>query len=203
MLAGLATTRRLAAGGSFLCGVREVMVGSVLVLNQNFEPLNITSWRRAMGMITLGKASVIEEDSEWIATSTKVYRMPSVVRLSHLVRRPMPELKLSRRGVLTRDNLTCQYCGRQSRSLTLDHVVPRERGGPHPWTNLVACCSECNHKKGNHAPEDVGMTLTHPPERPKLIPYLNYSVFRAAIQHKQWRDYLRPFAPHLAEDVQA
>jgi 5-methylcytosine-specific restriction endonuclease McrA len=176
------------------------MLGSVLVLNQNFEPLNITSWRRAMAMILLGKALVIEEDSEWITTVTRVLRMPSVVRLNHLVRRPMPELKLSRRGILTRDNFTCQYCGRQSRSLTIDHVTPRERGGPHTWTNLVACCSDCNHRKGNRMPNDVGMSLLRQPERPRLIPYLNYSVFRAAVQHDQWRDYLKPFAPHLVED---
>lgn len=176
------------------------MGGHVLVLNQNYEPLNITSWRRAMSLIVVGKATVIEEDSDFITTPSRRYRMPSVVRLSHLIRRPLPELKLSRRGILTRDRFACQYCGKESKTLTIDHVVPRERGGAHTWENLVACCSECNHKKGNRTPEESHMALRHAPQRPRLIPYLSYSTFRAAVREEQWRDYLEPFAPHLLEN---
>ena len=176
------------------------MPGQVLVLNQNYEPLNVTNWRRAMVLLVTGKAIVLEEDSEYITTPTQRIRMPSVVRLRYLVRRPLPELKLSRRGILTRDNYTCQYCGKQSRALTIDHVIPRERGGKHTWDNLVACCAECNHKKGNRTPEEAGMKLRRKPERPRFIPYLSYSTFRAAIKNPQWRDYLEPFAPHLLAD---
>jgi 5-methylcytosine-specific restriction endonuclease McrA len=175
------------------------MKGQALVLNQNYEPLNITSWRRAIALIVTGKAVVLEEDSEYITTPTRRFRMPSVVRLRYLVRRPLPELKLSRHAILTRDNYTCQYCGRQTRTLTIDHVIPREQGGTHTWENLVACCPDCNHKKGNRSPQAAGMQLRRPPQRPRLIPYLSYSTFRAALRHKQWRDYLEPFAPHLLD----
>jgi 5-methylcytosine-specific restriction endonuclease McrA len=175
------------------------MFGYVLVLNQNYEPLNVTSWRRAICLVVKGKAVVIEEDSEHIKTPSRSIRMPSVVRLSYLVRRPLPELKLSRKAILTRDDYTCQYCGCKSRHLTIDHVVPRERGGEHTWENLVACCPECNHQKGNRTPQQAGMKLIRQPRRPRFIPYLGYPTFRAAMRHQPWRDYLEPFAPHLAD----
>jgi len=173
------------------------MVCHVLVLNQNYEPLNVTSWRRAVCLVVVGKAVVVEEDSQYISTPSMMIRMPSVVRLCYLVRRPLPELKLSRKGVLTRDDYTCQYCGARGRDLTIDHVIPRERGGLHTWENLVACCPECNHQKGNRTPQQAGMRLLRQPERPRFIPYLGYSTFCAALRHEQWRDYLEPFAPHL------
>ncbi len=175
------------------------MTGQVLVLNQNYEPLNITSWRRAITLVLLRKAEVVEEDSEIIATPSRAFRMPSVIRLQYLVKRPLPELKLSRRGVLARDNYTCQYCGKQSRNLTIDHVIPREQGGETTWENLVACCPECNHKKGNRTPEQAGMKLLRKPSKPRFIPYLSYSVFRAALRNEIWRDYLEPYAPHLLD----
>lgn len=176
------------------------MAGQVLVLNQNYEPLNVTTWRRAMSLVVVGKAKVVEEDSEYITTPTRRYRMPSVVRLNYLVRRPLPELKLSRRGILARDGFRCQYCGRESRTLTIDHVIPREQGGLHTWENLVACCPECNHKKGNRTPEQVNLKLLRRPQKPRLIPYLSYSTFRAALSNAKWRDYLEPFAPHLLDN---
>lgn len=175
------------------------MPGQVLVLNQNYEPLNVTTWRRAITLVVLGKATVVEEDSQYITTPTRVFRMPSVVRLSYLVRRPLPELRLSRRAILVRDNYTCQYCGKQARDLTIDHVIPRERGGAHTWDNLVACCQRCNLKKGNRTPQQAGMKLLRKPQRPRFIPYLSYSTFRAALQNRQWRDYLEPFAPQLLD----
>ncbi len=177
----------------------HTMSGQVLVLNQNYEPLNVTSWRRAITLVVLGKAVVVEEDSQYITTPSTAIRMPSVVRLSYLVKRPLPELKLSRRGILTRDNYTCQYCGKRTRNLTIDHVIPRERGGKHTWENLVACCPECNHKKGNRTPQQAGMKLLRKPQKPRFIPYLSYSTFRAALRNRQWRDYLEPFAPQLLD----
>ncbi len=175
------------------------MSGHVLVLNQNYEPLNVTSWRRAICLVVKGKAVVIAEHSDYITTPSTAIPMPSVVRLSYLVRRPLPELRLSRKGVFTRDDYTCQYCGHRTRHLTIDHVVPREHGGGHTWENLVACCPDCNHKKGNRTPQQAGMKLLRQPQRPRFIPYLGYPIFRAALRHEPWRDYLEPFAPQLLD----
>jgi 5-methylcytosine-specific restriction endonuclease McrA len=101
---------------------------------------------------------------------------------------------------VARDAYTCQYCGRKGKDLTLDHVLPKERGGAHTWENLVACCTECNNKKGNLTPHDAGLTLRVQPRRPRFIPYLSYATFTSAMRRQVWRDYLEPFAPHLMVD---
>ena len=104
---------------------------------------------------------MIEYDHQVIRTPRTEYRAPSVIRLQHLIRRPRPRVKLSRREVFARDRHTCQYCGRQSHDLTLDHVVPRHRGGGHTWENLVAACKPCNHRKGGKTLEEARLRL-HP-----------------------------------------
>ena len=124
------------------------MDGVVLVLNQNYEPLNVCNLPRAFRLLFGERAEVIEYDHQVIRTPRTEYRAPSVIRLQHLIRRPRPRVKLSRREVFVRDHHTCQYCGRQSHDLTLDHVVPRHRGGGHTWDNLVTACKPCNHRKG-------------------------------------------------------
>ena len=124
------------------------MDGVVLVLNQNYEPLNVCNLPRAFRLVFGEKAEVIEYDHQVIRTPRTEYRAPSVIRLQYQIRRPRPRVKLSRREVFARDRHTCQYCGRQSHDLTLDHIVPRHRGGGHTWENLVAACKPCNHRKG-------------------------------------------------------
>jgi len=172
--------------------------GRVLVLNQNFEPLNVCSWQRAIALICVGKAIAIEHDGRMLRAATTQMRLPTVVRLNYHVRRPLPEIKISRSSIMARDAYTCQYCGKHGKDLTLDHIQPKERGGGHTWENLVACCTTCNNKKGNRAPHEVGMALRTQPRRPRFIPYLSYATFTAALKHAKWRDYLEPFAPHLA-----
>lgn len=173
------------------------MRGEVLVLNQNYEPLNICRWQRAVTMLYLGKALPLAHDSREIHSPTTSIRLPTVVRLSEHVKRPLPQVKLSRSSVMARDDHTCQYCGKRTKPLTVDHVIPKERGGKHTWDNVVACCVRCNGKKGNRTPREAGMTLVRPPARPRFIPYLSYSTFTWALRNEAWRDYLEPFAPHL------
>ena len=175
------------------------MNGQVLVLNQNYEPLNVCSWRRAVALLCLGKAIVLEHDAQTVRAPSQELRLPTVVRLAHPIRRPMPELKLSRRAILARDANTCQYCGHSSRDLTLDHIIPRRKGGPASWDNLVACCDKCNNKKGDKTLKEANMTLLRKPHRPRFIPYLSYATFAAAAKKPEWHDYLEPFAPHLVE----
>ncbi len=173
------------------------MSGRVLVLNQNYEPLNVCGWQRAVSMVYVGKAIVVENDSEVLHSPSMEMPLPTVVKLAYHVKRPLPRLKLSRQNLLARDKHACQYCGRRSKDLTIDHVIPRERGGAHSWENLVACCIRCNNKKSNRTPREAGMTLIKLPKRPKFIPYLSYATFTAALKQHAWRDYLEPFAPHL------
>jgi 5-methylcytosine-specific restriction endonuclease McrA len=149
---------------------------SVLVLNQNYEPLNVCNARRAVVLVLNGKAEVLEQNHREIRTPTAVYHCPSVIRLVYLIRRPRPVVKLSRREVFLRDNHTCQYCGLQTKELTLDHVVPKHRGGKHTWENLVSACKPCNHRKGGKTLEESHMTLRRKPQPPRVGPY--YAVYR-------------------------
>jgi 5-methylcytosine-specific restriction endonuclease McrA len=167
----------------------------VLVLNLNYEPLNICSFRRALGMLVLQKATVVETNGEVIHSERMAIPMPSVVRLNYQVRRPVPELRLSRRSVLARDQFTCQYCGRRTPPLTIDHVVPRGRGGAHSWENLVCSCIQCNNRKGNRTLAEAGLQLIRRPRRPRFVPYISYSSFTRALQIDEWQPYLEPFAP--------
>ena len=121
----------------------------VLVLNASYEPLNITSWRRAVVLIIKGKAERIEQREEHIYPD---FPLPSVIRLRHYVRIPYKEIPLTRRNLLHRDNNTCQYCGQSGESLTLDHVIPRSRGGGDSWENIVSACVRCNVRKGSRTP---------------------------------------------------
>lgn len=146
------------------------MQGHVLVLNHNYEPLNVCSIRRALGLIFGGKAEVLVDNHRLIHSVSMTFECPSVIRLQYLVRRPLPQVRLTRREVFRRDAYTCQYCGQQAAHLTLDHVVPRHRGGLHTWENLVTACIRCNRRKGGRTVEEAGMRLLQPPARPRASP---------------------------------
>lgn len=178
---------------------------AVLVLNDNYQPLNVTNVRRALGMLCLGRAHTVEADSKVFHSEHLTIEMPTVVRLNRHVRRPTPVLRVSRKSVFARDQHTCQYCGNRNVPLTIDHVVPRERGGGTDWTNLVCCCTKCNNEKGNRTPLEAGMALRHRPLRPKFIPYISYTKFLAAAANPTWRPYLAPYAdlPSLEPQAEA
>ena len=137
----------------------RTMDGVVLVLNQDYEPLNVCNLPRAFRLVFGEKAEVIEYDHQVDPDAAEEFRAPSVIRLQHRIRRPRPRVRLSRREVFARDRHTCQYCGRQAHDLTLDHIVPRHRGGGHTWDNLVAACKPCNHRKGGKTLEEARMRL--------------------------------------------
>lgn len=143
----------------------------VLVLNQNFEPLNVCNVRRALVLVLCGKAEVLELNHQIVHTPTISIHCPSVIRLAHLIRRPQPRARLSRREIFIRDNYTCQYCGVRTRDLTLDHVVPRSKGGPHTWENLVSACKHCNHRKGGKTLAEARMPLARTPKEPRANVY--------------------------------
>jgi len=165
----------------------------VLLLNSDFEPLNVCNMRRAMALILLGKAEILEHQESLLMTGSGALQAPSIVKMRYHVRRPLPQLRLSRHSILARDNYTCQYCGCKGRDLTLDHVIPRWMGGPQTWDNLVACCRKCNLKKGDKTPQQARMKLRTIPRRPHFIPYISLPSYLKAQQRSEWQFYLPVF----------
>jgi 5-methylcytosine-specific restriction endonuclease McrA len=162
----------------------------VLLLNSNYEPLNVCDVRRAFRLLFGEKAEVIVYDHHEIRTAREIFRAPSVIRLQYLIRRPRPRVRLSRREIFARDGHACQYCGRQTHELTLDHVLPRHRGGSHTWDNLVAACKGCNHRKGGRMPEEARMRLLRPPKEPRSDVYSLFTPYLADPRNEAWRSYL-------------
>src|ERR1700688_525176 len=123
----------------------------VLVLNASYEPINVCAARRAIVLVLKGIAMTEEENGHFLHAARVVIRLPSVIRLLEYRRIPHQTRALSRKNILLRDRNTCQYCGKilAAGELTLDHVMPRSRGGASTWENLVACCHNCNRRKGN------------------------------------------------------
>ena len=171
------------------------MTQEVLVLNSDFEPLNVCNMRRAVVLVYMGKADVLHADefAQPLQLGHSSLPAPSVVKLRYHVRRPLPELKLSRRSIFARDNFTCQYCGHQSRDLTIDHIVPKRHGGGMHWDNLVACCRRCNTKKGDKMLPQTGMRLMRNPRRPRYVPYIALTKYVNGTKNDVWRDYLPVF----------
>lgn len=166
------------------------MKGSVLVLNASYEPLNIVSVRRALILLLKEKAELVEAAEAVLRSERQVFPRPLVIRLTYYVRIPRRfGFPLSRRTVLARDFYTCQYCGAQpgKHELTLDHVVPRSRGGETTWENVVTACRRCNQKKGNRTPEEAGMTLRRKPREPR---YLAFTLLAEPGVHEVWEKYL-------------
>jgi 5-methylcytosine-specific restriction endonuclease McrA len=161
----------------------------VLVLNANFEPINICTTRRAVVLILGGKAAMVANGRGYLRTVTLVLPRPSVIRLEHQIRRPRPHVKLTRREVFRRDNYTCQYCGRREAGLTVDHVIPRYQGGLHIWTNVVAACATCNHRKGGRRPEEAHMHLFHVPHEPPIN--ADYIFGRHLTENTEWAEFIR------------
>ena len=172
----------------------------VLLLNANYEPLNVCNLRRAVTLVMLGKAEVIQGAERTVRTSEGRLDVPSVVKMNYHVRRPIPKLRLSRHSVLARDSYSCQYCG-SARDLTIDHVVPRWSGGPHTWENLVACCRKCNLKKGDKTPQQASMKLRTVPKRPSYIPHLSLQKYLRAVQRDDWQFFLPVFEEFARSSV--
>ncbi len=161
----------------------------MLVLNGNFEPLNVCSTRRALNLLVLGKANVVENGRGEVRTTRTVFPRPSVIRLTHVVRRPRPRVRLSKREIFRRDRYRCAYCGEYSSDLTVDHVLPRHRGGPHSWENLVTACAACNRRKGGRTPEEANLPLRWKPFEPSSS--TEYLFGQYLTRYEEWREFLR------------
>lgn len=157
-----------------------------LVLNAGYEPLAVVSFRRAIVLVMAGKATVLAADEMPVLAGALTLDRPAVILLTRYVKVPFGRsVPVSRRGVLRRDSSRCAYCRRSAS--TVDHILPRSRGGPDTWENLVACCVRCNNTKGDRTPEEMGWPLYVVPRVPRGQTW----VLKGREQrHPQWEDYL-------------
>lgn len=160
----------------------------VLVLNANFEPLNVCTTRRALGLIFSGKAEMIMNGRGTVQTVRADYPRPSIIRIGYMIHRPRPKVKLTKREVFRRDGYTCQYCGTRSGRLTLDHIIPRHLGGQHTWENLVTACAACNLRKGGRLPKQANLNLHDRPSEPR--PTAEYLFGSHLEDNQEWRPFL-------------
>jgi hypothetical protein len=159
----------------------------VLILNQDYTALTICTVQKAFILVYLKKAEMISENEHQpLRTVSSTYPMPSIIRLFRYVNLPYRGVMLSRQNIFKRDGNACQYCG-ATHDLTLDHVIPKSRGGRSTWDNLATACKSCNSKKGDLTPEEAGMPLKRPPFKPSFIMFLR--DFSGAI-NEEWRQYL-------------
>jgi len=142
-------------------------MSNVLVLNYDFTPLNITSLRRGFILVNKGKAEIVRSDDEPIKTEYKTFVRPLIIRLLNYIKYYVRNVAPSRNRIYKRDGNECVYCG-SKKQLTIDHVLPKSRGGKNEWTNLVACCFKCNLKKSNRTPEEAKMVMKHEPYVPQI-----------------------------------
>jgi 5-methylcytosine-specific restriction endonuclease McrA len=161
-------------------------VGAALVLNATYEPLCVVPLRRAVVLVLAEKAVVVESSDDVMHSERLAVPIPTVVRLSHFVRVPYRrEVPLTRRAVLERDGHACVYCG--TKADTIDHVRPRSRGGLHVWTNVVAACARCNHRKGDRLLNELGWHIrNHPVQPPATVAV----VMGWATREPSWEPYL-------------
>lgn len=163
------------------------MRAHVLVLNQDYSALTVCSVQRAVILIHLHKADLVEAlPGQFMRSPSVSFPWPSIVRLRFYVRVPYRRIMLSRKNILRRDGFRCQYCGHRE-SLTVDHVLPKSRGGPDTWKNLVAACTSCNNKKGNRTPDEARMSLRRKPFRPSHIMFIRDYV---GTVEEAWKPYL-------------
>jgi 5-methylcytosine-specific restriction endonuclease McrA len=178
-----------AEGEVAVAAVRRLTRGRVLVLNASYEPLNVCTVRRALVLILKEKAEVLERGDGVLRSETLRIDRPEVIRLISFVRVPrdIHRRRITRKAVLARDGWTCQYCGSSKPSLTVDHVIPRSRGGESVWENIVASCAPCNRKKGNRLPQEIRM---HPKRRPRPPGPTVFIRIAAPRTPETWEPYL-------------
>ena len=164
-------------------------MSKVLLLNQDYSPIMVCTVQRAFLLLYLKKAElVLSAPNKLLRSVKKNYPFPSVIKSSRYVHIPYKGVVLTRQNVFKRDGFECQYCG-SKKDLTLDHLIPRSKGGKSSWTNLVTACKTCNSKKGDYTPEEMGLTLKTKPIKPSYLLFLKSSK---ELLQDQWLPFLEP-----------
>lgn len=159
---------------------------TILVLNADYTPLNITTFKRAIILVIKGKAEIIKNDVDFIRTETIHYEKPLIIRLFNYISHKMKNFRVNRQRLYKRDNNECAYCG-SKKELTIDHIIPKSRGGKNSWNNLITCCLPCNLKKGDKTPDEARMPLRFSPKTPSFLSNDSSII-------KIWEDYKSSFA---------
>lgn len=165
---------------------------NALLLDRNYMAVSIVTWQRAIKLTVKGKAEVVSEGNTEVTTGSGLkFKIPSIIRLLTVVpyRAYSGRLRFSRKNVMVRDEFECQYCGKHlgRTSGTIDHVVPRAKGGKTDYLNCVACCKECNNTKGDKTIESVGFKLRKIPRKPSFISLYKYYIKNSP---QEWADYI-------------
>ncbi len=160
----------------------------VLLLNQSYEPLAICNVKKAIILIFLGRAELVKEnENKKVRSVSREFPWPSIIRLSFYVKVPFRKIILTRKSILKRDSHKCAYCGRGDLTLTLDHIIPKAKGGEDTWENLVAACLPCNNKKGDRTPEEANLKLKIRPYKPNHITFISNNAGR---MEEAWKPFL-------------
>jgi 5-methylcytosine-specific restriction endonuclease McrA len=163
------------------------MSGHVLVLNQDYSALTLCSVERAVILVLLRKADLVESlPDHFVRSPTVQFPWPSIVSLRWYVAVPYKRVMISLKNVMRRDRFRCQYCGSREK-LTVDHVLPKSRGGKDTWENLATACTPCNNRKGSRTPEEAEMPLARKPFRPTSVMFIRDYVGSV---HDTWKPYL-------------
>ena len=196
----------------------SALESSVLVLNRNYMAVHVTTVKRAFCLLFKEAAEVISfnddntmnaydirswveltamrrnfpqhDDGEYVHTVSLDIRVPKIIRLLFYDRLPRKEVKFNRRNIFARDSNRCQYCGRRrpTSELSLDHIIPRSRGGQATWVNIVCCCTECNVRKGGRTPAEAGIRLIRHPYKPRRNPLIRVKI--QSDKYKSWRHFV-------------
>ena len=169
-------------------GSHGKLSSKVLILNQNYEPLSVCNVKKAVILLYLGKAELIEAyTGKYIHAVSAAMPFPSIVRLSVYIHIPYKKIILSRKNILRRDSHRCQYCGRGDIHLTVDHITPKAKSGEDTWENLVTACVDCNNRKGNRTPDEAHMKLLRRPMKPNHVTFIRHFV---GTIDERWKPYL-------------
>lgn len=163
---------------------------NVLVLNYDFTPINITTIKRGFVLVDKGKAEVIKSDKNPIIAGYKTYVRPLIIRLLNYVKYTINSIKPSRKRIYRRDGFKCVYCG-STKDLTIDHVIPKSRGGNNDWLNLVSSCVSCNLKKGNRTPEEANMVMTKLPTKMTFKQFGQKIIKDTEHNDVTWNEYVK------------
>ncbi len=157
--------------------MKSLLTAPVLVLNANYAPLNVCTTKRAIVLMLSEKASLLENGRGFIRSVNMNYPAPSVIRLGMMIKKPRTSVKLSKSEVFRRDHYLCQYCGQKTDELTIDHIIPRSKGGSHSWNNLITACPKCNIKKGGRTAKEANMKLLSIPKTPSASAIYMFGKF--------------------------
>ena len=162
-----------------------------LLLNATYEPLSVVSWKKAITLVILGKAEMLEPQDRPVRSATMTFALPSVLRLTSRVKVPRQTVQFSRINVYRRDGFKCQYCTRKFpvSKLTFDHVLPSSRGGQTTWENIVTSCENCNRIKGDRTPREAQMPLLLAPKEPRWWPF-SMGSWDIADHPERWHPYM-------------